>query len=767
MSLKDKIELYFSNHYQEIKVSKLIKLFNISNDDIYLLEDILFNLECNGKIIYNEETDAYMHVAEDYYLEHGIVDKSTKEHYFIHKKHGKTIHIKRDSIFYPKVKKGDYVYVSCLKSSLYRKCYEGEIVRIIKKPHIADNENKQFLNKGIIKRDSNNKLYIEINNKRYLILTKDLNGAYVNDEVTVECFEKNKVSLAKVKDILNRKSNEHIFMYKNVGSTYRWQPLYTSYFDINFSYNPNDYSEGDLVLLSLDMHNNATLVKRIYDDNTIISKIKLMCYEYNIPFDFPFNVIEEANNISGEISEDEYANRVDLRNLTTITIDPPTSKDMDDAISLEVGPDGYRLYVSIADVSNYVKMDSKIFEEALKRTTSIYPSNYCIPMLPIKLSNDICSLKEGVDRLAKTCIIDLDYSGNVISYNIVNSIIKSNKQMSYDKVNELFNGVVDKEYAPYFETLIYMNNLSHLLSNKRKLRGNITFESKENEFIIVDEKKVVGIEESEHGEAQELIENFMLLANECTADFALNLEIPYIYRNHDKPDIKNLLDLSYRMRELRKYSNILQKAENPKILQNVFSKMCENKTDSEKKIISKAFLQSLKRAIYETVNRGHYALALDKYATFTSPIRRFPDLLNHIMIDDVINGKFENVENYFNKYVEYATRCSEIQKDVEDFEKRVDAMLIQMYLCELYDKVIVGHIEFIRDSYAYITTKENLHGYLYLNKNSISKDSFVMGSNIYKVGNTINVQVESYDKINQEIVFRALPKNKVRKLTKE
>ena len=281
-----------------------------------------------------------------------------------------------------------------------------------------------------------------------------------------------------------------------------------------------------------------------------------------------------------------------------------------------------------ANPSHYIKFETPIFYEALKRGFSVYPTNSVIPMLPDNLSSEICSLIESGDKLALTCKMILDEEGNIKDFDIFKSIIHSNKQMNYDDVNKfLENPTKDHEYASFEKTLLRMNKLALILQKNKSKRGSITFENEEKQFILDELGNPISIQEKQRGQSQLMIENFMLLANETTSKFALYLDLPYIYRNHEKPTVQKKINLKNNLIQkgyvIQKIGNI----DNPAILQRTLTNLLKGKSKEEKKIICEVFLKTMTRAFYDIKNIGHYGLALDCYGTFTSPARKISDLI--------------------------------------------------------------------------------------------------------------------------------------------
>lgn len=757
MEIKQRIEQYFNTHLEVVSINTLMKHLNLGNESKEEVYNVLYELELSGYIIGAEDL-SYMHVPKDCYLKCGVVNLSSKNNFYINLEHGKKIIITDKNI--KDLVEGDTVFVETKQSSKNKNQLYGHIVRVVKKPTMII---KNYMIKSIIKRDKFNKhTYIEIDEKRYYINSSDLKGAYPGDEVTLSIQMNGDNYRIKVIDIINRKSGEHVLEYRNIQGKYMWVPVGGLGCEIILDIEEERYKEGDRILVSLDKDNNATYIKDICNDNSLSSTIESLAYDWNIPYEFSEETLKECDNLVRVISEEEISKRVDLRHLPTYTIDGEKAKDLDDAVALEMDKNHFILYVSIADVSHYVSLTSAIFKDAVKRGTSIYPVNMVIPMLPKVLSNDLCSLTPGVDKLTKTCRLEIDKYGNVVDYQIFNSIINSNMKMSYKAVNKILDGQeFEIEYIPYYKNLIEMCMLANLLQKRRLERGYICFESDEIEFDLNVDGKVIGVKNRNRGQAQLMIENFMLLANEYIASFAYNLDVPFIYRDHDVPDLDKISKLKDKLKNFSHYIKSLNNVHNPKIFQQVFIKICENKSLEEIMMISKVMLKSMSKAYYSSNSSGHYGLALENYATFTSPIRRLPDLLNHFIIGCILDGDIEKLERYIDLFAELAYISTETQIRAEEFEEEINGILMRSYANEFIGEILEGKIIFILNNLVYIKTSNNLIGMLRVNKNQIRGNKVSLDKHLYKIGEPLYVKIDYISEDINEIYFDYMPKEKV------
>ena len=419
--------------------------------------------------------------------------------------------------------------------------------------------------------------------------------------------------------------------------------------------------------------------------------------EYNLPEDFPNFVLLDAQSIPQKIDEEDIKNRKDLRDNIIFTIDGEDAKDLDDAVAVSKNEEGnYLLDVHIADVSYYVKENSKLDKEAIKRGTSIYMMDRVIPMLPLELSNGICSLNEGEDRYALSCSMEIDKNGNVISSDVYKSVIRVTRRMSYTDVYKIITGQdeeVLKRYEKYITNFKLMEELAHILKDKRLLHGYLNLDIPESKIVLDKNGKVVDVKKYETTFANEIIEQFMLTANETIAEKFYWLEAPFIYRVHEEPDYDKIQETN------RFLFNIGQKikANKDNIKPKAFSDVLEKLKGTEyEKVISTLILRTVKVARYESENKGHFGIASKYYCHFTSPIRRYPDLFIHRVISEYLNNNYnlpeERLEELQEKATKYADSSSNAEKiatkaerEAEDIKK---AEYMENKVGEEYDGIV-------------------------------------------------------------------------------
>lgn len=512
--------------------------------------------------------------------------------------------------------------------------------------------------------------------------------------------------------------------------------------------------------------------------------------EYKLPNEFPQSVIDEATSISQKLDESNIQKRVDLRNEEIFTIDGEDAKDLDDAVNVKKNDDGtYTLGVHIADVSYYVKSGSKLDKEAIKRGTSIYMMDRVIPMLPKELSNGICSLNENQDRFTISVIMKIDGKGKVIDSDIFKSVIKTTRRMNYRDVNDIFQYVdlqnkkindeipeddikrindVAKKYKNFIEHFLRMRELKNILKNRRDRNGSLNLDIPESKIILDENGIAVDIKKYDYLESNEVIEQFMLTANETVAEKFYWLQAPFIYRVHEVPDIdkvdelnKFLFNLGYKIRGVKKDD---EDSIHPKAFAQVLD---EVKGKPEERVVSHLILRTLKVAKYESENKGHFGIASKCYCHFTSPIRRYPDLFIHRVISSYLKHNYNINEELRKKYeieaVKYSESSSErekiaqkVERDAEDIKK---AEYMQDKIGEIYDGVISSITQFgmfveLDNTVEGLIRFENM-GNEYFIYDADRKT--LMGENskkIYKIGDRAKIEVIYADKITRKIDFK-------------
>ncbi|CAB1262080.1 ribonuclease R [Clostridiaceae bacterium BL-3] len=494
----------------------------------------------------------------------------------------------------------------------------------------------------------------------------------------------------------------------------------------------------------------------------------------NLPEEFPAKVLSYAENIPVEIPESEYKRRVDLRNVITVTIDGEDAKDLDDAVSLRKLENGnYYLGVHIADVSHYVNEKSPLDKEALKRGNSVYLIDRVIPMLPRKLSNGICSLNPNEDRLTLSCLMEIDRKGKVLKHNIVESIIRSNERMTYTDVTKILkneDAEVIKRYDYLVDTFKLMEELCKILNRKRKIRGAIDFHFEECKITLDSLGVPVKIEPYERGISNRIIEEFMLVCNETIAEHMFWTSIPFVYRIHEDPDEEKLMRFNEFVHNLG-YAVKWGQEIHPKALQDIIEKVRGKK---EETVVSTLLLRSMKQARYSPECVGHFGLAARYYCHFTSPIRRYPDLIIHRIIKEFINGKLNEIRiKKLAKEVEYASRqSSDTERLAQDAEREVDDLKKAEYMSKRIGEEYDGIVSSVTNFGMFVELPNTVEGLIHIS--TLEDDYYLydekhlslMGEktrNIYKLGDEVKIRVLKVDMFAHEIYFELVGRNSLDK----
>ncbi|MBR2840259.1 MAG: VacB/RNase II family 3'-5' exoribonuclease [Bacilli bacterium] len=546
-------------------------------------------------------------------------------------------------------------------------------------------ENKKNLVKGVlhISKTGHGKVYIS-SMVKYIIKEEDLNGSLEGDTVLIkpEKTENAGYTSAKVVKILERKEGKAIFEFD--GKQLKPYDIYGNIVVKCSEEALKGLVSGNLVLVNLSDNPVAIINKKVLFEGQIEEvighkddpdiEVKAIGANHGFMTEFSKEALEELRQIPNHVTEEEMIGRVDLRDKNIFTIDGSHTKDMDDAISIDINAKGnFILSVHIADVNHYVKKGSYLDKEARERGTSAYLADSVIPMLPHTLSNGICSLNEGEDRLTKTVEMEIDDDGNVVDYKIFDSIINSKKKMTYEDVNEfLMNNNLISDYEPFTEDLLFMYLLSEILENKRNQRGNIDFTSTEVS-VIEEEDTIFKLNKGEI--AEKIIENFMILTNETVTKHYASQKLPFVYRVHANPNNDRLIrSLRYLLNEGLCGSDaihLINKIEKNKLTSNDLEDFLNRYRSTEvEEIISVAILTSMSKARYSDQNEGHYGLALDYYTHFTSPIRRYPDLEVHRLIDEYKNENTEEKIKSINMILpEICAHSSFMERQADEAEK--------------------------------------------------------------------------------------------------
>ena len=497
--------------------------------------------------------------------------------------------------------------------------------------------------------------------------------------------------------------------------------------------------------------------------------IKLVAYKYNIYEEFSNKALEQTDEIPIEVRESDKVGRVDLTDKLIFTIDGADTKDIDDAISYEYKDGLHELGVHIADVSYYVTEDSYLDKDALSRGTSSYLADSVIPMLPHKLSNGICSLNEGVVRLTQSCVMKIDNKGNVVDYDIFPSFIKSRKKMTYSKVNDIImRNIIDPEYKEYVEVLVNMNNLAHILRNNKVRRGYIDFDLDEAKILVDEDKKVIGIEKRVREDGEKLIEDFMIAANETVATHIYNMNLPFVYRVHDIPNAEKI-DKFIRMVSLFGYKLTGKfKDLTPVSMQKLLSQL---KDVPQYKILSSMLLRSMRKAVYQRENIGHFGLGSKCYTHFTSPIRRYPDLMVHRLLRKYLyEQKIDNETiDYYQANLDYITsQSSEREQAAVEAEREVTDMKMAEYMEGHIGEEFVGIISGVENFGMFVELDNMVEGLVHVNSlkgdyyNYVEELLCLIGQNTkkrYTIGDKVLVKVVGASKEARTIDFEIVGDN--------
>ena len=610
---------------------------------------------------------------------------------------------------------------------------------------------------------------------------KSVNGALNGDKVRISIFkpkEGSRKAEAKIVKVIKREKDTVVGIFqksKNFGFVVPDDKKFKT--DIFISKKKcKEAKNNDKVIVKIlkypegGKNAEGEIVEILGNINQAGIDLLSIVKEYNLPNEFGEDVKEEVKLISQTIDAKEIKNRKDLRDRICFTIDGEDAKDLDDAVFVEKLENGnYILDVHIADVSHYVKEDSVLDREAILRGTSVYMFDRVIPMLPVELSNGICSLNAGEDRLALSCSMEIDKKGNVVSSDVYKSVIKVTKRMSYTNVNIIINDLdesVMKEYEEYVHNFKDMNDLALILKTRRLKQGYLNLDIPESKLILDKDGKCIEVKKYESTFANEIIEQFMLTANETIAEKFYWLEAPFIYRVHEEPDIdkikdtnKFLFNIGYKIKASK--DNIKPKA---------FSEVLDKIKGTEfEKVISTLILRTLKVARYENETKGHFGIASSYYCHFTSPIRRYPDLFIHRVISEYIKKGYmlseERLTELQDKSEKYALSSSDAERqavqaerDAEDVKK---AEFMEDKIGEEYEGIVSSVTGFgmfveLDSTVEGIVRFENM-GDEYFRYDEANKK--LVGENsklVYKIGDKVRVRVIEANKLLRKVAFEII-----------
>lgn len=492
---------------------------------------------------------------------------------------------------------------------------------------------------------------------------------------------------------------------------------------------------------------------------------------FDLPVEFPERVLNQAQRVAKDVSDADREGRKDLRDVQMVTIDGEDAKDLDDAVSLEKKDGNYYLGVHIADVTNYVQENSALDREAFERGTSVYLVDRVIPMLPHTLSNGICSLNMGEDRLALSCLMTLDEKGTVTGYEIAETVINVDQRMSYTDVNKILEGDPEtiNRYEPLVPMFRLMKELADIVREKRKKRGSIDFDFPESKIILDRDGKPLSIKPYERNAATKIIEDFMLLANETVAQHFYWLEAPFVYRTHDNPDPEKVMKLATFINNFGYFIKV-KSGDNeihPKEIQKLLGKI---EGTPQEALISRLTLRSMKKAQYTVDCTGHFGLACQYYCHFTSPIRRYPDLQIHRIIKEQLRGRLleKRIEHYQEILPQVAKHSSEMERRADEAERETEKLKKVQYMEDKIGQIFDGVISGITAWGIYVELPDTVEGMIHVSRLAgdyyyYSEESYEMigrdTGRCFKLGQRIRIMVDGVDYLQKSIDFVLAPES--------
>lgn len=691
---------FLDKEYVPMTKKQIANILNIKKEERDILSSILNELEIEGTI-YIDDSKRYIPFFKTNFIR-GIYQAKSERFGFVTQEYDDDIYI--ESKFNLGAMNGDLVLAKITKESTAGKSKEGEIIKILKR-------NTSKIVGRFIK--SRNFGFVEA-------IDKKIDDIYIPKKYATN-----------VKD--------------------------GQFVEVEILKYATDTSKAEGRILSI-----------VSSGNTVKSEVEALYKSFGLDNLENFNkdIKSELENIPNKVKPEDKVYREDRTNRKVYTIDGDDAKDLDDGVFVEkINDDKYILSVYIADVSNYVKDGTALDDEAIKRGTSIYIPGTVLPMLPKKLSNGICSLNEGVERLSLAIDMQIDGNGNIVKSNIFKTVIKVTKRMTYDKVFKVISNdnSVKKEYGPYINDILIMKELAVILNNRRKELGSINFDIPDTKVVLDDNQNVIDIKPYNKTIANDIIEEFMLAANMTVAKTFYFLNLPFIYRIHEKPDEEKLRELNEVLANYKKRIKGIKNVK-PKVLSKILD---EFDNEEEKQIVSTYMLRTLKLAKYSEECQGHFGLAAKYYCHFTSPIRRYPDLFIHRVISDYIAANYNLSDELMSKYLvqarKYAITSSEAEKQATNIERDFDELYKVIYMKNYIDKEFEAVVSSVTSFGMFVKLENTVEGLIPFS-NMPNDDYYEYDENrkilfgkrngkIYKIGDKVKVKLVRCDVREKQIDF--------------
>lgn len=691
---------FLDKEYVPMTKKQIANILNIKKEERDILSSILNELEIEGTI-YIDDSKRYIPFFKTNFIR-GIYQAKSERFGFVTQEYDDDIYI--ESKFNLGAMNGDLVLAKITKESTAGKSKEGEIIKILKR-------NTSKIVGRFIK--SRNFGFVEA-------IDKKIDDIYIPKKYATN-----------VKD--------------------------GQFVEVEILKYATDTSKAEGRILSI-----------VSSGNTVKSEVEALYKSFGLDNLENFNkdIKSELENIPNKVKPEDKVYREDRTNRKVYTIDGDDAKDLDDGVFVEkINDDKYILSVYIADVSNYVKDGTALDDEAIKRGTSIYIPGTVLPMLPKKLSNGICSLNEGVERLSLAIDMQIDGNGNIVKSNIFKTVIKVTKRMTYDKVFKVISNdnSVKKEYGPYINDILIMKELAVILNNRRKELGSINFDIPDTKVVLDDNQNVIDIKPYNKTIANDIIEEFMLAANMTVAKTFYFLNLPFIYRIHEKPDEEKLRELNEVLANYKKRIKGIKNVK-PKVLSKILD---EFDNEEEKQIVSTYMLRTLKLAKYSEECQGHFGLAAKYYCHFTSPIRRYPDLFIHRVISDYIAANYNLSDELMSKYLvqarKYAITSSEAEKQATNIERDFDELYKVIYMKNYIDKEFEAVVSSVTYFGMFVKLENTVEGLIPFS-NMPNDDYYEYDENrkilfgkrngkIFKIGDKVKVKLVRCDVREKQIDF--------------